>query len=168
MSPSAPLYVTDAAGVRFRVFDVLSGPPDVPGSHIRVVAAGHLRAHFRLFESPAGVVYPTTVGRDPWGDRRPYCPDATNLAERWLHAQLEEARRYPPDDWGAAMLAEARTAARRGRPTLADVAIASSRGERINEAPDDAAAGTTRTGPEPLPAGYIPRRERGTSRRAGR
>lgn len=175
MPSRAPLYVTDAAGVRFRVFDVLAGPPDVPGSHVRVVAAGHPRAYFRLFESPAGLVYLATVGRDPWGDRRPYCPDATDLADRWLRRQLEEARRYPPDDWGADMLAEARDAARTGRPTLADVAIAIARGERLGEAPNgapdgdpDATAGPSRLGPDPLPASYIPRRERGSSRRAGR
>jgi hypothetical protein len=30
MPPRDPVHVTDAAGVRFRVLDVLSGPPELP------------------------------------------------------------------------------------------------------------------------------------------
>jgi hypothetical protein len=148
MSPRASVHVTDAAGVRFRVLDVLSGPPELPWSHTRVVAPGHPHAHFRLFVAPSGVAYRTTVGRDPWGDRRPYCPDATDLAERWLGAQLADARRYGPDAWGAEMLREAREAHAAARANARREAAA------VPE-PEHAPLPLTLHRPPPLPDGYL-------------
>ena len=158
---SSPIFVTDSAGVRFRVADLLSGPPDVPWTHIRIVAAGHPRAYLRLFEAPDGAVYAAAVARDPWGDRRLYCPDARDLAARRLRAQLAEARRYPPDTWCRAMLADARDAARTGRQLPADRAIALER--RLREAPPDPSPAPDP--PSPRASGLTQRERRGGNRR---
>jgi hypothetical protein len=149
MSPSLsrPLYVTDGAGVAFHVLDVLSGPPELPWGHTRVVAPGHPHAHFRLLVAPIGVVYLVTVGRDPWGDRRPYCPDPTDLAAPWLRQQLEEARRAGPDAWGAEMLREAREAHAAARETVRREAEA---GPGPEHAPP-----LTLHPPAPLPDRYV-------------
>ena len=92
MGPEVELYFRDAAGARYRVYDVAFGPPHAEPGKRKVLELGDTRARYRLFVPAEGEMlrsHDFTRG----GDRS---LTAENLAQQLAGAAFAPKKSAPP------------------------------------------------------------------------